>query len=77
MTVLALEIIGHLEIPGAVLQHRFVREGLSLIEIAEGREDERQRVVGTDPDRSRVQLYGWARISSPTLTTTGTSMGYV
>lgn len=58
MTTLALEIVGQLEIPTAVLTHRFVLDGLRLLDIAESNEDEHQRVVGTDQDSSRVQLYG-------------------
>lgn len=52
------EIVGRLEIPAAVLEHRFVIEALACAHVMADSEDENRRVVGTAEGRL-CELYGW------------------
>ncbi|HCF2447004.1 TPA: hypothetical protein NIA45_004672 [Pseudomonas aeruginosa] len=54
-----LAVIGQLQIPDAVLQHRFVLEALQRVQEVNLSEDGRERVIGTTSRPGEVQLYGW------------------
>jgi len=56
-----LQLVGHIAVPPAVLEHRFVREALACTDLfARHRDDgdHSHQVVGTE-NTKRVELYGW------------------
>ncbi|MBB4517293.1 hypothetical protein GGD68_006096 [Paraburkholderia fungorum] len=57
-----LAVVGHLNIPPAALEHRFVMEALAVAHSRES--DDLERVIGTD-NTSRCELYGWAPHVAP------------
>jgi hypothetical protein len=70
---LDLELVGHIDVPPAVLEHRFVREALACTRMfAQHRNDgdHTHQVVGTENTR-RVELYGWTPHVDPHVDRTG------
>ena len=59
MTSASLAVVGHIEIPPVVLEHRFVREALANTMTLVQNEDPRMQVVGTENTKA-CELYGWA-----------------
>lgn len=55
-----LEVIGHINVPPAVMKHRFVREAMACTLVVAESEDPRAQVVGT-ANTKKVELYGWAQ----------------
>lgn len=56
---LPLQIIGHMEVPPQVLEHRFVIEALGCAEVLATNGDPKAKVVGTEETKG-CELYGWA-----------------
>lgn len=60
---LALEIIGHIDVPASVQEHRFYKEVLGVTKVFTKKiaaKLSREPVIGTANSR-RVELYGWAK----------------
>lgn len=60
----SIAVVGHIEIPPAVLEHRFVREALAIVTMFEEDEERVERVIGT-PNSGKCELYGWATCIPP------------
>lgn len=70
-----LVIVDHLDVPEAVLSHRFVAEGLRLLATVADEDDFRDRVIGTGKATRKAQLYGWAKDTAEHQDKTGVIYG--
>lgn len=61
-SALPLEVVGHIDVPAGVMQHRFVIEALACMRVLGERREEDSKpgaeVVGT-ANTGEVELYGW------------------
>lgn len=53
-----LEIIGHIEVPDSVMDHRFIREAMACLQMLSTDDEARGRVIGTG-NTGECELYGW------------------
>jgi len=60
----SVQVIGQIAVPQTVLEHRFVKEALAVVNFFQKDDERAERVIGTQNSK-KCELYGWSTCVAP------------
>lgn len=64
MNLKSVQIVGQIAVPQTVLEHRFVKEALAVVNFFQKDDERIERVIGTKNSK-KCELYGWSTCVAP------------